>query len=310
MRKYWVTTHWPSEIGASLNYGVYLYDGTQSVGADVEIGDRVWIYQSKGGRLVVRERPNGSKYKNKRQLGKEGVIALVEVVGKLHDIGGTPQKYDDGSVRWWRWKADTRLINQSGFVLRKELNILLGYKPEYGLRAFGKKNSGLKQISEDIHQKILRVFNQNQPPETKPLKRDPRKYVPRGYGQGGEGPAHKELKERLAAGPEEVLGEKGLTLIRMEYPFPTSDRVDVLLRDSENRYVTVEIEVAVDLDNISGVLQAVKYSHMYAIECRRKFEEVRAFLVAYQISDDVKALCKEYGIETFVISAHGGWPIK
>jgi len=302
MRKYWVTTHWPPEIGEPVKYGVYLYDGTQSVGADLEPGDRVWIYESKGGRLVVRQHPDGSECKKKRQLGKEGVVALVEVVSKLHDMGGTPEQYDDGSVRWWRWKVDTRLINQSGFVPRKELNVLLGHKPDYGLRAFGKKHSGLKTVREDVHQKILQAFNQNQPPETKPITRNPRKYVPRKYGQGGEGPKHKRLKERVAANPPRILGEEGLTLIQTEYPFPTGDRADILLKTSENQYVAVEIKVAVDMGDISGVLQAVKYSRMYAVECRRMFEEVRAFLVAHQISDDVKELCNGYGIETFVVA--------
>jgi hypothetical protein len=310
MRKYWVTTHWPPEIGASLNYGVYLYDGTQSVGADVEIGDRVWIYQSKGGKAVLRERTDGSKYTSKRQQGKGGVIALTEVVNKLHDIGGEPEEYVDHTRRWWRWKADTRLINQSGFVPRRELGILLYNSPNCPFHGFGTKRSGLKQIGEEVHQKILRAFSQNQPPETLPKQRSSRQYFRRGHNKGGEGLDHKKLKERVAANPSDVLGEEGLSLIQIEYPFPTGDRADILLRDSDNRYVAVEVEVTVDLDDISGVLQAIKYSHMYAIECRRKFEEIRAFLVAYQISDDVKALCKEYGIETFVINTHGGWPIK
>jgi hypothetical protein len=302
MRKYWITTHWPPERGDQAKYGVYLYDGTQSVGANMEPGDRVWIYQSKGGRLPLREQPDGSKVKRKLQGGKEGVIALVEVVSKLHDIGGVPQEYNNGSVLWWRWKADTKLINQSGFVPRKELNVLLRYMPNYGLRAFGDKHSGVKKIKEDIHQKILKAFNKNQPPETKSIKRDPRHYVPRGRGKGGEGPVHKKLKERVAADPSGVLGEKGLTCLQMEYPFPTSDRADIILRDCENRNVAVEIEEIVDIDNIAGVLQAVKYSRMYAVERRRMFEEVRAFLVAHQITDKVKDLCKQYGIETFVIN--------
>lgn len=302
-RKYWITTHWPPEVGNEVNYGIYLYDSTQAVGADIEPGDRVWVYESKGGRLIVREAPDGLKYKNKRQKGKEGVIALAEVTSRLHDIGGIPEKYDDGSERWWRWKANTNLINQSGFVSRTALNRLLGYKRNYGLRAFGDKNSGLKHISEEVHQKILIAFNQKQADETKPVKRNPRQYVPRKYGQGGEGPEHKRLKERVAANAPKILGEEALTLIQTEYPFPTGDRADILLKTSENQYVAVEIEVAVDMGDISGVLQAIKYSRMYAIECRRKFEEVRAVLVAHKISDDVRNLCKQYGIETFVVDA-------
>lgn len=81
----------------------------------------------------------------------------------------------------------------------------------------------------------------------------------------------------------------------------TGDRADIILRDCENRNVAVEIEEVVDIDNIAGVLQAVKYSRMYAVERCRMFEEVRAFLVAHQISAEVKDLCNQYGIETFII---------
>jgi hypothetical protein len=302
MRKYWVTTHWPPTIGEQLDYGVYLYDGTQGVGADIEPGDHVWIYQSKGGRLPLLERPDGSKYKSKRQMGREGVIALVEVVSELRDIGGRPEEYDYGRPIWWRWRADTRLINQSGFIPRRKLNDLLGYSLNNPLRGFGTKKSGLKQVSEDVHQNILQEFNRNQPPATMPKQRNAKHYYRRGHDAGGEGPDHKKLKEKIAANPADMLGEKGLTLIQMEYPFPTGDKADILLRSWENQYIAVEVEVAVDISDISGVLQAVKYSHMYAIECRRRFEEVRAFLVAHQISDDVKELCHQYGVETFEVS--------
>lgn len=303
MRKYWITTHWPPEIGTSLDYAVWLYEGTQDVGSDMEPGDRVWIYESMSGRLIIRQCQDGSKYKLRREVGKAGIIALVELTSQLYDTDGSPEKYDDGTQQWWRWKADAKLINRSGFVPRRELASLLGYRPNYGFRGFGQKNSGVMQIHEALHEAILQAFNRNQPPETLPVGRKPEFYAHRGHGEGGEGPDHKRLKERVAADPAAVLGEEGLTLIQKEYPFPTGDRADVVLRDSENRYVAVEVEVAVDLADISGVLQAVKYSRMYAIECRRRFEEVRAFLVAHGISTEVEQLCKQYGIETFVVSA-------
>jgi len=301
MRNYWITTHWPPEVGEKIDYSVYLFEGNQNVGSDIRPGDRVWIYESKGGRKIVRKSADGSEDRRSRQKGKEGVIALAEIVTELRDIGGSPEKYADGTERWWHWKADTRLINQSGFVPRQKLNVILRYKCNNPLKGFGDQNSGLKRISEDVHKKILQVFNQNQPSATKPIKRDPRSYVRRGHGKGGEGPIHKKLKERVANDPVGVLAEEGLELIQMEYPFPTGDRIDVLLRDSVNRYVAIEIEVNVDSEDISGVLQAVKYSHMYAVECHRRFEEVRAVLVAHQISADIERLCKCYDIETFVV---------
>ena len=302
MCNYWITTHWPPEIDEQPYVGIFLYDGSQQVGTDIKVGDRVWIYQSKTGRRIVREKPDGSKYKNKRKEGKEGVVALMEVVSELHESREKPEKYENGTERWWRWKADTRLINQSGFVPRIELNKIMNYKSNFHYRGFGDNHSGLKKISSDIHEKILQSFNKNQPSETKPVTKKPIYYNKKGHGKGGEGPDHKKLKLDVAKNPEQLLGEKGLSLIKIEYPFITGDRIDILLRDSENRYVAVEIEVTVDLDDISGVLQAIKYSRMCAVECRRKFEEVRAFLVAHNISDDVKELCQKYDIETFVVN--------
>lgn len=301
MRNYWVTTHWPPEVGNQADFSIFLYDGTQKVGADISPGDRVWIYQSKSGRRILREKLDGSSYKKKRQQGKEGAVALMEVVRELYDNGGQPERYDDGSERWWRWKADTKLINQSGFISRIGLNRIMDYKSNYNYRAFGNSHSGLKRISVEMHEKILHAFNLNQPSETKPMKRDPGSYGRRGHGKGGEGKIHKALKEKIATNPSQVLGEDGLSLIHVEYPYPTGDRADLILKNAENQYIAVEVEVAVDLYDLSGVLQAIKYSRMYAIECRRKFEEVKAYLVAHQISDGVKDLCRQYDIETFVI---------
>ncbi len=302
MHKYWITTHWPPEIGDPTDYAVWLYEGTQDVGADMEPRDRVWIYESTGGRLIVRQRPDGSEYTRKRKVGRGGIIALARLTSRLYDTGNTPERYDNGTEKWWRWKADGELVNESGFVGQRELNCLLEYSPSNVFRGFGQKHSGVMQISADLHQEILDAFNHNQPPETRPIQRKPDSYAHKGHGEGGEGPDHKRLKERVAADPVAVLGEEGLALIQMEYPFPTGDRADVVLRDSENRYVAVEVEVAVDLADISGVLQAIKYSRMYAIDRRRRFEEVRAFLVAHRISEDVRQLCEQYGIETFVVS--------
>jgi len=287
MRKYWITTHWPPEIETDLDYTVWLYDGTEHVGSLMEPGDRVWIYQSKGGRLIIRQWPHGSKYKLKRKQGKEGIIALVELTSKLYDSGGTPERYDNDTERWWRWRADTRLVNQSGLVPREQLNSLLGYRRNFGFRAFGDGHSGVKHIDETLHRQIMQAFNHNQPAETRPIRRPPGFYAHKGHGTGGEGPDHKRLKERVAADPVAVLGEDGLALIKMEYPYPTGDRADIILCDQENRYVAVEIEVAVDLADISGVLQAIKYSRMYAIECRLMSDNHSYRLTTIRITGDL-----------------------
>jgi hypothetical protein len=300
MPNYWITTHWPPEIGSNVDYSIYLFEGKQKVGSAIKPGDRVWIYESRGGRKVVRKSSDGLEYRIKRSKGKEGIIALAEVRTELRNIGGSPEKYEDGSERWWRWKAGAQLINRSGYVSRQNLNKILNYKSNNYLKGFGDGNSGLKKISKKTYSYILEEFNKNQPQETKPRKKDPVIYIPKGHG-GGEGPIHKKLKEGVADNPAGLLEEKGLKLIQMEYPFSTGDRIDVLLQDVENRYITAEIEETVHIGNISGILQAIKYRHMYAVECRRQFEEIRSFLVVHGIDTDSRELCKRYGVEVFTV---------
>ena len=79
------------------------------------------------------------------------------------------------------------------------------------------------------------------------------------------------------------------------------DRADVILEDFEGRYVAVEVEEAVTIDNIVGVLQAIKYRYMYAAKCHRRNEEVRAFLVAHEIDKETITFCSRYGVECFKV---------
>jgi hypothetical protein len=116
------------------------------------------------------------------------------------------------------------------------------------------------------------------------------------YQSHEEGYAHRTLKESIAADPQKYLGET-LTLVQMEYPFPTNDRADVLFFDRSERFVVVEVEVDVGPNELPGLLQALKYKHMLALISGVRAENVRGMLVARSIAPAMKERALDYDIE-------------
>ena len=122
------------------------------------------------------------------------------------------------------------------------------------------------------------------------------------HSGGGESNEHRELKEDLASNPSQL--GKGLELVKIEYTFDSNDRVDILLRDGFGNPVTVEVETGFSFGNGRhvGVWQAVKYKHLAAVKYGLPCDQVRSILAAPEIPDDVKAKCKELGIEPIEVS--------
>lgn len=118
---------------------------------------------------------------------------------------------------------------------------------------------------------------------------------------GGEGPIHESLKAFIAANPEFALSEPGLRTIEVEYPFPTGDRVDIILEDKDGCPVTVEVEVDCDENELAGPLQCMKYRSLIEYLCHRSISEVRTVLAARSIAKAVQNKCKAYGIEIIEI---------
>ena len=116
-----------------------------------------------------------------------------------------------------------------------------------------------------------------------------------GGGGGGEGQPHRNLKEYLADNPSQL--SEGLALVKVEYTFKSNDRVDILLKDSSGKPVTVEVETHISSKNDMGILQAVMYKHLAAVEYGLPCEQVRSILAAPKIPDNVKAKCEQLGIE-------------
>jgi hypothetical protein len=116
------------------------------------------------------------------------------------------------------------------------------------------------------------------------------------YRSHEEGYEHRTLKEAIAADPRKHLGEP-LTLVQIEYPFPTNDRADVLFFDKDERFVVVEVEVDVGPRDLPGLLQALKYKHMLAVISGVPAEKVRGMLVARSIAPAMKERARDYDVE-------------
>jgi len=106
---------------------------------------------------------------------------------------------------------------------------------------------------------------------------------------------HRQLEKILRQHPERI--EQGLQFVHEEYPFPTGDKIDVLLKDSTGRFVTVEIEPAVDKGDKIGLLQALKYRCMFAALHDLNESRVRGLLVARRIHNSIRLQCNKYGID-------------
>ena len=303
---YWMTTHWPPlENSANQGpFGIYLKDGYEEVGREVSPGDHVLIYQSRTGRTLLRRDMNGRHYQLRSQVGRQGIVAIEEALaGFAEDPDSGYVDYADGTRIWWRWYVETRTISENGFVPLQLVNRVLGYSENCRLRGFGDRNSGLKKLSEQEYLALVDLFRRR-PRSIRPVRKLLSAYrrLPSAARVAGESEEHRILKEYVAADPAEVLGERGLRTRHVEYEFPTGDRADLVLEDLYGRIVGVEIEVSVGPGQLAGVLQAIKYRFMLALVKERRYEETRAFLVAYSVSPEIEEICRSYDVEFFRVS--------
>jgi len=301
--RYWLTTHWPPRKGEENKYclGIWLKDGKENVGSDINKGDIVLFYELKTGRAERRLDSKGNKVIVPCNVGKQGIVKIGKIKESLHACADKSiEKYTDGSEAWWRWNAEADLITRSGFVPRIKVSEVLNFKSNYPYKGFGKGNSGLKQISKEQFEKLLGLFKQNlknkqiksKPKKSKSKKQDVSEY---------ESKAHRDLKYYVAQNPSKALKEEGLSKIDIEYLFPTNDKADVVLEDKFGRIVGVEVELDVKDDDNEGPLQSIKYRRMLEWEFNRCLGDSRSFLVANRICKKIKEKCKKYGIEHFEI---------
>jgi hypothetical protein len=104
------------------------------------------------------------------------------------------------------------------------------------------------------------------------------------YGLGGESAAHRLLKHYVAAHPVD-LGFSPEAEARIEYPFATGDRVDVLFENHRPDRTVVEVEIEGERNICVGVLQAIKYRSLAAVDAGYPLltGRVGSLVVAYNI---------------------------
>ncbi len=120
-----------------------------------------------------------------------------------------------------------------------------------------------------------------------------------GGGGGGESPAHRELKNKLWEHPELI--EPGMERFRYEPDLMSHYRPDLLLKDSQGRFVAVEVEAEFPGESDYGIWQAVAYKHVTAAEFGQPCEQVRGLLVAPRIPPALVAKCERLGVEPIEI---------
>ena len=297
---YWMTTHWPprEDEGNNTTCGVWLPEGREEAGKEVVEGDFVFVYESRTGRTAVRRTIEGAEQRVKCLTGREGLILIGRAMSSFHiEPDSKPEIYVDGTSIWWRWYVPLVVLSRSGFVPRKEVNRVLGYKSTFNFRGFGEVHSGLKKITKTEYDELIVLFR-NYNPLTLPVYslRRTRGKISKG-GSGIESKDHLDLKEYIANNPSLILGEGGLNTIGVEYKFQTGDQADIVLSDHVGRIIGVEVEVEVDKDQLDGPLQAIKYRYMLELVTKRAPGDSRAILVAYRIHTSVSKCCKEYNVE-------------
>ncbi len=152
-----------------------------------------------------------------------------------------------------------------------------------------------------ITDKALRSFLQNKinekerlPEETKTRTKEA---VVRKYGAGGEGIAHKELKDWVAENPD-FLGldkDKINETQTEEHVFLSGDLPDIIFICDNNKYVIVEVETT---NPLPGAYQAIKYRSLLCAELGIPLDSmnVKSFLVTKLSSYDVEEFCRNYQI--------------
>ena len=259
----------------------------------------VFIYESESGPLPLRLNPD----KVRKARGKAGIVAIVRVIEPaMQPRDSVPEQYDNGETMWWRYRAPTEPVNSGGFITRVKFLPLIGYAASWNLHGFGDNHSGVKRLTAGEFTALRKAYEESADQEDRKRVESNTRGGQFG-GPGGEGGVHRNLKERIAADPSAVLGEDGLSLYKVEFPFNcTGDRIDVVLRDKDKKFVAVEVEVECDRNHLAGPLQCMKYRAMLAYYFERPHKEVRCILAAHTIAPEVNARFAAFEIQTIMVA--------
>lgn len=117
----------------------------------------------------------------------------------------------------------------------------------------------------------------------------------------GEGEPHLKLKKFVAQNPK-VIGLSTNELGIEEFQFISGDACDIVFELNTSEFTVVEIKNGIRGELIKGIFQAIKYRALLkAVKGYRKECHVYAFLVAYNIPNDIAKYGNEFDIECKII---------
>lgn len=122
----------------------------------------------------------------------------------------------------------------------------------------------------------------------------------RGAARGvGEGPAHKELKARIAQDPT-LIGLPANARATVEHTFLSGDRVDIAFVISEKQHAVVEVETYFAEP---GAHQAIKYRALMEAQLRVPLGSgrVEAVLAAHVFDEQTRSFARQYGVRCVVV---------
>ena len=140
----WLNIHWPplndEEANAEWRYWVFL----QRPRGGIEIGDRVFIYETF----------NNPDINIDGREGRKGIVALVEVESGIEPNEGEVQRTVDGREIDWRFHIQTRVVDSGRlFCSLPELRGALGL-PGFCAQVPG----GLMHLNDEQCEALSRCF--------------------------------------------------------------------------------------------------------------------------------------------------------
>ena len=155
---YWLNIHYPpllrdkptpSSQAPNWYNHVFLPDGREAAGDDLDAEDYIFIYETKTGRPRADREPYCE--------GMQGIIALVRAQGPILERRSDPEVYADGTSTDWKWQAPTQTL-EWGCCSRQDVCEALSYSQNWTLHGFGDLHSGLKKLTPDEYEGLLRRF--------------------------------------------------------------------------------------------------------------------------------------------------------
>ena len=152
---YWLTVHWPLRLderkNASWRNWIFLAKGWQNSGQRIQVGDRVFIYETASaprvriGARLIRRRP-----------GRKAIVALATVITPLRYKRTRPEVLEDGRERCWSYRAQTHTDQEGRLPLTELRNVL--HKPGFSARV----PSGLMRLRKPQFNRIFHRFSQEE----------------------------------------------------------------------------------------------------------------------------------------------------